>query len=172
MLAVATAIYGEILLMRERLALMAKVLSYRDHDHANEIDDQFVEDYRPNDPILYPALASKIGLLSHDLVLDIARFYDNFQAAKDNLPLLVKSESRRVPYHVVTVLRPAVDAIYDVRTALRKIEQLAAIPEAKDPDSGLADFIVSSFDDEERQRAEEERGSDAHADHIQHDLEG
>jgi hypothetical protein len=57
---------------------------------------------------------------------------------------------------VVTVLKPAVDAIYDVRSALRKIEQLARISKvAADPDSGLADALVSSFEDEERQRRAE-----------------
>jgi hypothetical protein len=136
---------------------MAKVLSYREQGHEEGIDDQFIKDYTPSDPILYSALAPKIGLLSHDLVLEITRFYDNFQTAKDNLPLLVKHEARPVPYHVVTVLKPAVDAIYNVRSALRKIEQLAGIPKAEDPDSGLADAIVSSYEDEERQRAEEER---------------
>jgi hypothetical protein len=157
MLGVATAIYGEILLVRERLALMAQVLSHRDHSHGEqEIDDQFIKDYTPSDPKLYPALAPKIGMLRHDLVLDITRFYDNFQTAKDNLPLLVKNESRGVPYHVVTVLRPAVDAIYDIRTALRKIEQLAGIPKAEDPDAGLADAIVGSFDDDRRREEERE----------------
>ena len=145
-LAVSTALYGEIILMRERLALMAKVLSYREHLGETEINDQFVKDYSPSDPVLYPALASKIGLLSHDLVLDITRFYENFQTAKDNLPLLVESETRPTPYHVVTVLRPAVNAIYDVRTALRKIERLARIRPAQDPDSGLSDAVISSFD--------------------------
>jgi hypothetical protein len=157
MLAIATAIYGEILLMRERLALMAKVLSIRYYHQEQDIDYQFINDYTPSDPILYPALASKIGLLTHDLVLNITRFYDNFHAAKNNLPLLVKDESRRVPYHVVTVLKPAVDAIYDIRTALRKIEQLARIPKAEDPDSGSAGAVVSLYDDDERRRAEEER---------------
>jgi hypothetical protein len=157
MLAVATAIYGEILLLRERLALLARILSQHYNNQDKEIDDQFVNDYIPNNPKLYPALAPKIGLLSHDLVLDITRFYDNYQTAKDNLPLLVKSDSRPVPDHVVTVLRPAVDAIYDVRTALRKIEQLAGIPKAKDPASGLADPIVSFFDDEIRRQKEQEQ---------------
>jgi len=54
-----------------------------------------------------------------------------------------------VLYHVVVVLKPAVAAIYDVRPALREIERMAGIiPTATDPDSGPADVIVSSFEDE------------------------
>jgi hypothetical protein len=149
-LTVSTALYGEIILMRERIALMASALSYR--SQGGEIDNQFVKDYSPSDPVLYPALAPKIGLLSPDLALDITRFYDSFREAKDNLALLVRSETHPIRYHPVIVLRPAVNAIYDVRTALRKIERLARIPPAKDPDSGVAAAMV----DLEDQRRQEE----------------
>jgi hypothetical protein len=93
-LGIAAALYGEILLMRERMALMAKVLSNREHYGEHEIDQQFIDDYTPSDPILYPALAPKLGLLPSDLVLEITRFYDNFETAKRNLSLL--SEPRHV----------------------------------------------------------------------------
>jgi hypothetical protein len=157
MLGVATAIYGEILLIRERLALMAVALCDREiYSTQRELDEQFIIDYPLGEPVLYSALASKLGLMSHDLVLDITRFYENFHITKAYLPLLVKLETRPVPYHSVIVLRPAVEAIYDVRPALRKIERLAGISEAEDPDSGPAPDIVSSFDDDQR-RQEEER---------------
>jgi len=142
-LAVSTALYGEMISMRDRLALMAEEL-LRLSRRKEDINDQFVKDYSPRAPVLYPALASKIGLLSHDLVLDITQFYDHFQTAKDNLPVLVKSETRPIPYHVVTVLRPAANAISDVRTALRKIERLARIHPAQDLDSGPVNAIASA----------------------------
>jgi len=74
MLSVATALYGEILLLRERIALLAKVLSYRYNAGEENVDDQLINDYEPREPALYPLLASKLELLSHDLVLDITRF--------------------------------------------------------------------------------------------------
>jgi hypothetical protein len=90
-----------------------------------------------------------LGLLPHDLVLNITRFYENFHLAKANLPLLVKPPPA-ISYHVATVLEPAVSAIYDIRAALRKIEELAGIPKADDPDCGLADAIVEMHVEDRR----------------------
>jgi hypothetical protein len=78
-LSVAVAIYGEILLLREKLASLGKAASrlYIRHglQGGDNFDSHFVDRFNLPDPQLYPALASKVGELPADLVREITRFY-------------------------------------------------------------------------------------------------
>jgi len=72
MLSVATALYGEILLLREEMARLARTVANIEI-HDEQISLQFVQDHKPREPILYPAMASKLGLLPVDLIIAITR---------------------------------------------------------------------------------------------------
>jgi hypothetical protein len=143
MLAVATALYSEILLLREEAATLARVIGWkRSQNEDANIDEQFVADYRPREPILYPKLADKLGTLSPDLVLAITRFHRNYQMARDGLALMI-DKNRGFTFSVLTVLGPAEDAVKAIRPALRKIEVMVGIQSAApDPDLGMAETII------------------------------
>lgn len=103
---------------------------------------------------MYPALASKIGLLEPDLVLAITAFHKSFCEAKQNLMLLLPDQTRTFGYTVGWVLLPAIAAVIEVRPFLRKVEKLAKLPTAQDPDLGFAkDFLEHEQEMEEIARA-------------------
>jgi hypothetical protein len=81
MLSIAIAIYSEILLFREGVARLARILANMEN-RGDDIDAQFLEDHRLAEPTLYPALAAKLGLLPPDLLIIITQFYSNLQHAK------------------------------------------------------------------------------------------
>ena len=143
MLSVASALYGEILLLRQEAARVARIIAQWEANLRDCFEHSSVEDYLPGDPILYPALASKIGLLPPDLVLAITEFHKNYRDVKDNMPLVAERPGR-VTFCSTAVLEPAWAAVMEVRPALRKIEALVGIPEASDPDLGYTDAIIEN----------------------------
>ncbi len=148
-LSIANALYGEILLLREEVAKVARVVASVE-ERREEITQQLVEDYRVRDPILYPALAHRLGLLSADLLLAITKFYGDYWLAGRNLPLLVRGE-RGFSYAPTSVLKHAVSAVDDIEPTLRKIEALTGLPEARTPDTGNAAFIVEMYEEQLRE---------------------
>jgi hypothetical protein len=141
MLSVAIALYGEILLLRNEVASLARLVAMREQQ-GRKIDRAFVNERGLTEPIMYPALASKVGLLPPDLVLAITAFHRNFSEAKEHLPLLVDDDTRSYSYGASWVLRPAVSAVNDITPMLRSVEGLAKIPPAADPDLGLAEVVL------------------------------
>jgi hypothetical protein len=162
MLSIAIAIYSEILSLRDEVAHIALIIAGVENS-GDDVDAQFLEDFKLSEPIIYPALAEKLGVLPPELLINIAKFYTDFQRANAGLPLLVtkpRSVGRGmvkspVPsrFHVSTVLEPAIAAVFDVKPALNRIEVLAELSPAKDPDVGLACAIVSGW----RERWDKER---------------
>ncbi len=148
-LSIANALYGEILLLREEVAKVARVVA-RVEERREEITQQLVEDYRVRDPILYPALAHRLGLLPADLLLAISKFYGDYWLAGRNLPLLVREE-RGFSYSPASVLKHAVSAVDDIEPTLRKIEALTGSPEARKPDTGNAPLIVEMYEEQLRE---------------------
>ena len=148
-LSIANALYGEILLLREEVAKVAQAVAYLEERH-REITQQHVEDYRVRDPILYPALAHRLGLLPADLLLAITKFYGDYWLAGRNLPLLVRGE-RGFSYAPTSVLKHAVSAVDDIEPTLRKIEALTGSPEARKPDTGNAPLIVEMYEEQLRE---------------------
>jgi hypothetical protein len=143
-LSVETALYGEIIHLRKDAAGLALAVAHHEK-RGQEFDEQFVQDYQLRDPILYPALASKIGMLPAEVALSITKFYGNYELASRSLPELVKGE-RAFTYAPTGVLRPAVSAVFDIEPVLRRIEELARLPEAERPKIGLAVDIVEHYD--------------------------
>jgi hypothetical protein len=131
--AVAAALYGEIVLLRHEAAALAAVVarvyldSFTRRQPVIKFDAHFLEAHKLSDPILYKALAPKIGILSADLVISITEFHKNFHEVKMALPLLVDDEGRRYSYSPTIVLRPAIKAVNQVVPALKKIESMVGV---------------------------------------------
>jgi hypothetical protein len=124
-LSVATALYGEILLLRKELEFIAKLIANDKINKRIVFNEDFLEAHPLSGPLLYKALAPKIGLLSPDLIIGITEFHRDFQEAKLSLPLIVDSPGRN--YSVLTVLIPVRNAIKNIQPTLDKIERMASI---------------------------------------------
>jgi hypothetical protein len=136
-------------LLRKEVAALARALVVAHMNRGTErylglkIDRHLVEAHHLSEPLLYKSLASKVGLLSADLVIAITEFHQNCQEAKSWLPLLVEDEERNYGYVSSAVLAPARAAVRNVAPALRKIESMASIPRpAEDPDLGMTEDVI------------------------------
>lgn len=138
-LSVGVALYGEILLLQDELARVIKLVANAVMEY-RALDERLAEDYGPPDPSLYPALGHKLGLLPPDLVLAITSFHASYKKAKDSLGLISRKDD--IPFHVLTFLEPAVASIEGIAPALRKIENLADLPKAKQPDVGHGPDVI------------------------------
>ena len=68
-LSVATALYGEILLLRKEVGQLARVVANIEINKSREFDEHFLEAHPLSEPLLYKALAPKIGLLSPEWLI-------------------------------------------------------------------------------------------------------
>ena len=139
MISVAVALYGEILLLREELAKVARIAAQYEV-RQGEVPTRFASDYSPPEPILYSALAHKLGLLPSAMVIAITKFHGSYREAKESLPLICRENE--IKYSMLALLRPAVDGVEDITPALTQIEKLAGLPEAKLPDMGYATTLL------------------------------
>jgi hypothetical protein len=141
---IAAALYGEIILLRSEVAVLARIVSKLESQmERDRIDDHFVKVHGLSEPILYPSLASKIGMLNSQLVLAITEFHRNFHQVKLALPFLVDDPRRGYRYSSVMLLQPAVDAVQNITSALRIIEASCAIePPTETPDLGMTEDII------------------------------
>ena len=81
------AALGEILLLRKELARLAIAVAGVEVYRNRDIDQHFLEAYPLSNPLLYKALAPKVGLLDAELIVALTEFHKNFQEAKTWLPL-------------------------------------------------------------------------------------
>lgn len=131
----AAALYGEIVLLRKEVARLASAVANVHIDVGTsrnpvvKFDSHFLEAHTLSEPMLYKALAPKLGMLDADLILAIAQFHKNLQDARTWLALLPENETRKYSYGSAYVLVPARDAVQDVLPALRRIEAMASIRE-------------------------------------------
>ncbi|MER9760288.1 MULTISPECIES: hypothetical protein [unclassified Mesorhizobium] len=142
--AVAAALYGEILPLRQEVAILAKVVAktyFAEGTQRNpslKFDETLLERNTLADPLLYRSLASKLGLLEPELVLAITKFHAEYQSVRNWLPKLIENEKRGFSYSVLSLLHPAHEVVLGISPALRRIEQIvgittpAADPEMKD----------------------------------------
>ena len=142
-LSVATALYGEILLLRKEVASIAKTVASMEMSHRRKVDKQFLEAHPLSDALLYKALAPKIGLLNPDLIIGITEFHQAFQEVKNSLPLLLDKPDRQYSYSSLTVLILARNAVRNIQPTLSKIEGLALISKsAENIDLGDVDDVI------------------------------
>jgi hypothetical protein len=142
---IAAALFGEIVHLRGSAARVARGVAQRYHDHGlgkygkEPFDKHFLEMLAIPPSHLYSSLAPKIGLLPSNLTLQIVAFYSAIDEVRFWLPQLEEDEARSFGYSVLTVLRPALDAVNNISPALRQIEAMAKIrARAEDPDVGDA----------------------------------
>jgi hypothetical protein len=147
---IAAALYGEILLLRAEAASLARVVATahiamgNERDPIVKIDAYLVAAHQLRPPVLYIALAPRLGSLPADMIIGITSFYGDLQDARHWFPLLVDSPGRGYGHSVVYVLKPLLDAVYDIRPTLRAIEKLAKIERlADDPGVGDAEKVVA-----------------------------
>jgi hypothetical protein len=171
MILVSIAVYGEIISIREDVGKLAMAIADIEANGDRIFDDQFLKDHPLPTPIIYPSLATRIGLVSSELLIPITGFYSNLTRINAALPLLIeriiererllpggerkRREERRI-YHPATVLRPAIATIDDVKPALRRIEKLGRMPPAEDPPISLARMVLE--DAERRFEEQDEAG--------------
>jgi len=136
--AIASALYGEIVIVRRYIARIANAVARKYEAHGfghfsgEPFDQHFTERYAMPDLKLYPALASKVGLLPSRLALEIVKFYSQAEEVQTWLKRLQHDEGRPFSYGVNFVLDPAIDAVLNVGPALREIERMADISEPEE----------------------------------------
>jgi len=147
-LSVAAALYGEIRLLRKELGKTARIVSaihmraLRGSDFP-KFDKHSLEQCVISEPTLYKSLAPKIGLLSADLIIAITDFHADLQEAKTSLPLLVNDPARKVFYSSSFVLRPARDAIKNIKPTLKQIERMASFSSSvEEIDLGDTELVI------------------------------
>jgi len=158
MRSVAAVLYGEVLLLRDELGLTARIVARLRVDGA-DISRRIAEDYMPTEPVIYPAVASRIGLLPPQWVLAITAFHQRYETVRRYLPLIVETEidsyirsgqvvplpeRTRLPYGVTAVLAPAQEAVHEIKPTLRAIEDLLGVVRAADPDLGYTDGVIET----------------------------
>ncbi|EJC66171.1 hypothetical protein Rleg5DRAFT_1878 [Rhizobium leguminosarum bv. viciae WSM1455] len=139
--AVAAALYGEILAIRNDLADSCRIIAQANLNEEFgrpgwKLDDNLRDRITFREPKLYETLAGKIGGLSPDLVLKIIDFYTQYSEVQRWFPRLFEDKERRIRYDASTVLDPAWKAVHEVNPALRSIERWLALGAASDPDMG------------------------------------
>jgi hypothetical protein len=149
-ISVAAAIYGEIVLLRKEAARLAAAVANVHIDVGTQrhpivqFDNHFLDAHILSEPMLYKALAPKLGLLDADLILAITEFHKNLQEARRWLTLLPENEARKYTYGPSYVLVPARNAVQKIVPALRKIEIMAGIHEhaPEKLDMGNTDTVI------------------------------
>lgn len=133
--AVASALYGEIVILRQSIARMANAVGQRHFDHGlGRVRDEpygphFMEGLTMPPPRLYQSLTAKVGTLPSQIALEVVRFYARAEQAQTWLPRLQEDANRPFSYSILYVLDPAIAAITGVSEALKAIEELAGISE-------------------------------------------
>ncbi len=142
--AVAAALFGEIVLFREELARIAKLVASFEANH-REFDAHFLERIHLQDPSLYKALAGKVGLLDAHVLLAIVTFHNNVQAVRDWLPQLVENKERKFSYSTMTVLEPAIEGIENIFPTLKILAaRMGVAPPKENFDLGYAYAILET----------------------------
>jgi len=144
------ALYGEIIVLRVKIADLARAVAGFEFVHrGEELNEQFALDFLPPDPQIYPKLANRFGLIPAEEFFAIVRFYADYAEAKDSLPRIIRREGVR--YASTGVLRPAKRAVADIEATLRAIESDAGFATAESPDLGHTEDIIEQFDDLQQQ---------------------
>lgn len=162
MIAVASALYGEILVQRRSVAYMANAVANRYWDwgtgklgQVRPFDKHFIEWVSLPPLKLYPALEAKIGMLPSDLVLEVVMFYAHVEQAKTWLPKLVDDPERPFSYGIDFVLDPSIKAVEGSSKVLQIIESISKITQTKEIPNITRAREVLKFELERRIQADQ-----------------
>lgn len=127
---IALSLYGEIKLLRESAADVARALGawFLDRGvYGNDLPEYYREIFQLRQPVIFAALASKIGMMNPSILLPITAFYSDYESALEHFPKLFKNADRIIDYGPEWVLQPAARAVEGVEVAVRRIEELGKI---------------------------------------------
>lgn len=129
---IALALYGEIVLLRESAARLARFVGSRYLRRGmartdEDFDEYFREMVEIPKPRIFPALAPQIGMLPPSIALEIGKFYARIDETQVWLPRLQDDPERKYSYSIMHVLEPAVNAVRFIVPALQEIEKLTGI---------------------------------------------
>lgn len=141
--AIVAALYGEIVVLREKVAQVARLVAEKSMTHA-EIGDQFVAENMPPPPALFERLVDKLGLLPASNVLRIVSFYASYEEARGGLRMLAPHNG--LSYAVTTFLGPALLAVQESEGLLRRMEHEVGAEQAPDCDLGDAEAVVEMIE--------------------------
>lgn len=145
--AILAALYGEIVVLREKVAQVARLIAEKAGQHA-EIGDQFVAENMPPAPALFERLVDKLGLLPAANVLRIVSFYASYEEARSGLRMLAPHSG--LSYAATTFLGPALMAVQDSEGLLRRMEAEVGAEQAPACDLGDAEAVVEMIEKQYR----------------------
>ena len=145
--AIIAALYGEIVVLREKVAQVARLVAEKTTAHA-EIGDQFVAENMPPPPALFERLVDKLGLLPASNVLRIVSFYASYEEARGGLRMLAPHNG--LSSAVTTFLGPALMAVQESEGLLRRMEHEIGAEQAPDCDLGDAEAVVDMIEKQYR----------------------
>lgn len=147
---IATALYAEIILLRNSATKMANLVARRYEDQGlgrlsgEPFDAHFFEMVPMPEGNIYNGLQSQIGKLPPNILLGIVQFYSSYGEARYWLPKMEEDEERGYSYGVLYVLQPALKAVEGIQTTLERIEELSEIcPRTETPDLMQAKNVAS-----------------------------
>ncbi len=145
--AILAALYGEIVVLREKIAIVTRLVAEKTI-HDADLGDQFVAENMPPAPLLFERLVDKIGLLPSSYVLRIISFYASYEEARGGLRMLAPHNG--LSYSATTFLNPALMAVQESEPMLRHMEAEVGAARAPDCDIGDAINVVDMIDKQYR----------------------
>ncbi len=152
--ALLAAIYGEIVVLRERLASASKIVAHYHMIRDDErIDTEFLRNYTPTEPQVYPSVLNRVGILNPNDLWSIVSFFSSYQEARGGLYMIsTESETR---YAATAFLKPARDAVVRVESFLERIEKLIGFEQSTRPDLGDTEDVIWEYEELDRLYKEE-----------------
>ncbi len=129
-LSVALGLYSEINIISKELASLANTVAgwyLRRGVYGDDLPRYYSGNFVLPEPILFKALAAKVGMLPPEILMPITRFYGFYGEAVGHFPKILEDNEHRIRYGVEWVLDPAISAIEGVQSALREIEKIGNI---------------------------------------------
>jgi hypothetical protein len=143
--AVLVTLYGEIIFLREQVALAAKIIASFDITGGPRGPDaQFCNDYMPPEPLVFHRLVEKLGAINAVELISIIKFYTNYLNARSSLHMI--SSERDPSYAPTAFLVPAHDAVVNIEPTLRTIESSFGISESKRPALGYTSEVIDKYE--------------------------
>ncbi|MSP20897.1 MAG: hypothetical protein EXQ93_05130 [Alphaproteobacteria bacterium] len=145
--AILAALYGEIVVLRDKLAVVSRLVAEKTLRHS-DLAEQFIAENMPPLPLLFERLVDKIGVLPSSYVLRIISFYASYEEARGGLRLLAPHNG--LSYSASSFLNPAVMAVQESEPILRRMELDVGAERAPACDLGDAINVVDMLDQQYR----------------------
>ena len=141
--AILAALYGEIVVLREKVAVVARLVADKAMRHA-DLGEEFIAENMPPAPVLFERLVDKVGVLPSSYVLRIISFYASYEEARGGLRMLAPHNG--LSFAATTFLSPAIMAVRETEPMLRRMESEVGAERAPDCDLGDAENVVDMLE--------------------------